>query len=396
MSRRLVVLLALATGVAVASNYYAQPLLPLIRHSLGVGTGAAGLIVTASQIGYAVGLLFLLPLGDLVERRSLVVVMSLVTAAGLAGAAAAPGLGVLFAAVALAGSGSVVGQVLVAFSASLAPDEERGRVVGTVMSGLLLGILLARTLAGYIAEASSWRVVYLVAAAMMALLAVLARLALPRYTERTGLSYPLILRSVLTLFRSQPVLRRRALYGGLSFAVFTVLWTSLAFLLAGAPYDYGSGTIGLFGLVGAGGAVMAQVAGRLADRGHIRVLTVATAVAMTAGFVLVGVLADALVGLIAGIVVIDLGCQGIHIANQSEIYRLVPSARSRVNAAYMTCYFTGGTLGSVGSALCYGAFGWSGVAGLGAAFGAATVAVTVLERRPPVSTGAPAVATSRA
>jgi predicted MFS family arabinose efflux permease len=392
MPRRLVVVLAVATGVAVASNYYAQPLLPLIRQSFGVSAATAGLVVTASQIGYACGLVFLMPLGDLVERRRLVIVMSLVTAAALAGAAAAPSLAVLFVAVAVVGSTSVVAQVLVTFSASLAGDHERGKIVGTVMSGLLIGILLARTVAGYIAQASSWRVVFLVASGMMVLLAVAARLALPRYRETTDLSYPAILASVGRIFRTEPVLRRRSLYGGLSFAAFAVLWTSVAFLLAGAPYHYGSGTIGLFGLVGASGAAMAQLAGRLADRGHQWGLTLVTAFAIVAGFVLLGVFPDTLGALIAGIVVLDLGCQGIHITNQSKIYALAPQARSRINAAYMTCYLTGGTLGSVGSALCYGAFGWSGVAGLGAGFGAAALLLALTERRPESRAVEPALA----
>jgi len=215
----------------------------------------------------------------------------------------------------------------------------------------------------------------------MALLAVMARLTLPRYREDTDLGYPAILRSVVTIFRREAVLRRRAAYGALSFAAFSVLWTSLAFLLAGPPYHDGSGTIGLFGLVGASGAAMAQIAGRLADRGHQRIVTIATAFAILVAFVLLGVFPDTLGILIAAIVVLDLGCQGIHITNQSQIYRLAANARSRINSAYMTCYFVGGTLGSVGSALCYGAFGWSGVAGLGSGFGAVAVLLALAEGR---------------
>jgi predicted MFS family arabinose efflux permease len=377
--RRLVIVLAVATGVAVANNYYAQPLLATIRASFHAGSGVAGLIVTASQVGYAAGLVFLLPLGDILDRRKLVVVMSLVCVAGLVGAATSPVLPGLFAAAAIVGATSVVAQVLVAFSASLAGDRERGRVVGSVMSGLLLGILLARTVAGYVAELGSWRTVYFVAAALMLILAAVMWSQLPSYRESQDLRYAAVLASVVGLFRSEKTLRRRCMYGFFSFGAFSVLWTSLAFLLAGAPYRYGTGTIGLFGLAGAAGAGMASVAGRLADRGRQVAVTMSTAFAIPAAFVALWLFPHVLGALIAGIVVLDLGCQGIHISNQSEIYKLAPTARSRVNAAYMTCYFAGGTIGSIGSAACYSAGGWSAVSALGVAFGAAAFVMSLTE-----------------
>ena len=202
---------------------------------------------------------------------------------------------------------------------------------------------------------------------MMAALAGVLWRSLPRYRGGLELSYPKVLASVVAIFRREPVLRRRALYGSLSFAVFSVLWTSLAFLLSAAPYRYGAGTIGLFGLAGAAGVVMASVAGRFADAGKQQAMTVATALAMSAAFVVMLLASRELVALVIAIVLLDLGCQGMHITNQSEIYALGGEARSRVNSAYMTCYFTGGVLGSVGSALCYGSFGWTGVAALGTA-----------------------------
>jgi predicted MFS family arabinose efflux permease len=381
ISRRLVLLLAVATGVTVASNYYVQPLLAEIRHSLHASSAAAGLVVTAAQIGYALGLLCLVPLGDVFERRRLIVVMSLVTAAALVGAALSPSISFLYAFAAIAGAGSVVAQLLVAFGATLAPAAARGRVVGTVMSGLLLGILLARTISGYVAEASSWRGVYAMAAGLMLLTAVVLEATLPRYQGRANLSYPQILRSVLDIFRTEAVLRRRSLYGALSFATFAVLWTSLAFLLAGAPYRYGDGTIGLFGLAGAAGALMATVAGRLADKGLQRQLSVATCLIMLAGFAILWAWPHVLVSVIAGIVVLDVGCQGIHITNQSEIYKLAGEARNRVNSAYMTCYFIGGTLGSLASALVYSSFGWTGVGALGTSLGFLSTLLSLGEAR---------------
>lgn len=379
IARRLVVILAIATGVSVANNYYAQPLLATIRENFHAGSGVAGLLVTASQVGYAVGLVFLLPLGDITERRRLVVVLSLVCAVGLVGAAASPVLPLMFFALALVGGTSVVAQVLVAFSASLAGDHERGKVVGSVMSGLLLGILLARTVSGYIAQASSWRVVYVVAAVLMAALALVLWNQLPTYREAQRLTYHEVLTSVFQLFRSEKTLRRRSLYGFLSFGAFSVLWTSLAFLLSASPYRYNTGTIGLFGLVGAAGAAMASLAGRLADKGHQVKVTILTAFSIVISFVIMWIYPHVLGALIVGIVLLDLGCQGIHISNQSEIYKLAPKARSRINAAYMTCYFAGGTLGSIGSALCFSAGKWPAVCGLGVAFGGLASLVTLTE-----------------
>jgi predicted MFS family arabinose efflux permease len=379
IGRRLVIILAVATGISVANNYYAQPLLATIRTTFHASAGEAGLIVTAAQVGYAAGLVFVLPLGDILERRKLVVVMSLVCAVGLVGEASSPVLPAIFAAAALVGATSVVAQILVAFSASLAGDADRGRVVGSVMSGLLLGILLARTVAGYVAQLWSWRAVFVVAAALMVALALVLWRELPDYRESNRLSYRDVLVSVVGLFRREATLRRRSLYGFLSFAAFSVLWTSLAFLLAAQPYHYGTGTIGLFGLAGAAGAGMASVAGRLADRGQQVKVTILTAALILVAFVVLWVAPDVLAALIIGIVILDLGCQGIHISNQSEIYKLAPQARSRINAAYMTCYFAGGTLGSVGSAICFNSGRWPAVCALGAALGAAAFLISLTE-----------------
>lgn len=379
--RRLVLTLAVATGVAVANLYYAQPLLEAIRSTFHASAGEAGLVITDAQIGYAAGLVLLLPLGDLLERRRLVTVASLVCAGGLIGMALAPTLSIVFALAVLVGGTSVVAQVLVAFSASLASDRERGRVVGSVMSGLLLGVLLARTAAGYIAQASSWRVVYAGAAGAMVVLAIVLRAELPRYREEEGLSYPQVLASVARLFRESRVLRRRSLYGMFSFGAFTVLWTSLAFLLSAAPYHYSTGTIGLFGLAGAAGAATATVAGRLADRGLQATVTLVTSLALLLAFAVMWVAPSALTALLVGIVLLDIGSQGLHISNQSEIYKLAAQARSRINAAYMTCYFTGGTAGSLGSALAYESGGWPAVCAVGTAFGAAAFALSLTERR---------------
>ena len=273
MTPGMVALFALSCGVAAANLYYAQPLLPQIAHDLSVSSGTATLVVTAAQVGYGIGLALVVPLGDILVRRRLVPGILVVAAAALLVASAAPDVVVLLVAVAVAGLCSVAAQILVPFAASLANDAERGRVVGTVMSGLLLGILLARTFSGLIAQAAGWRTVYVAAAAMvLALSAVLYR-RLPGEGRREPIVYSRLLGSVVDLMRAEPVLRLRSAIGGLAFATFNVIWTSLAFLLAASPYHYSEAVIGLFGLLGAAGALAASFSGRLADRGLERVVT---------------------------------------------------------------------------------------------------------------------------
>jgi predicted MFS family arabinose efflux permease len=374
MSAGLIALMAIAVGLSVANNYIAQPLLDTIRRELDVSSGVAGLIVTAAQVGYACGLVLLIPLGDLLERRRLVTTLALLTAGFLAFAGSAPSIGILLPAVALVGFTSVMAQILVPFAAGLAGDHERGRVVGTVMSGLILGILLARTAAGVIAQLSGWRTVYFIAAGLMVAVAAALRLRLPRYREDVRLSYPRLLASVLAIARAEPQLRHRAFYGACSFAAFTTLWTTLAFLLAGPAYGYGEGVIGLFGLVGAVGALMASATGRLNDRGWARRFTGLMPVLMVASYGLIWLGGGRLWALVAGIVLIDIGAQGIHITNQSVIYSLRPDARSRVNSLYMTSCFIGAALGSSAASFAFASWGWTGVCVLGASLaGAMTI-----------------------
>ncbi|HET9691373.1 MAG TPA: MFS transporter [Acidimicrobiales bacterium] len=380
-----VLLLAAACGISVATLYYPQPILSTIARQLHTSSATAGLVVTASQVGYAIGLALVVPVGDVVDRRRLVPLVLVATAVVMGAAAASPGPGVLIALSLLAGVGAVVAQVLVPLAASLAGDRERGRVVGTVMTGLLLGILLARTVSGLVAGVASWRVVYVMGAvALAALAAVLAR-ALPAERPRPGLRYGRLLRSIVGIFLAEAVLRRRAAFGALGFAAFSVFWTTSAFLLAGPPYHYGDTVIGLFGLVGAAGALCAQVAGRLADRELHRHATTGFALLVAASFVPTYAGRSHLGWLIVGIVALDMGVQGLQVTNQSLIYRLNPQARSRVNSAYMVCYFAGGAVGSAVAASVYEAGGWAAVCALGAAVGAAAVALAAFDAVRPVA-----------
>lgn len=384
ISRSTVTLLAVACGVSVASLYYPQTILHTVAHALHTSNGSAGLVVTMSQVGYAAGLALLVPIGDIVARRRMVPVVLLLTALAMGLSAAAPGIGVLIGLALVVGLGSVVAQVLVPLAASLAADDQRGKVVGTVMTGLLLGILLARTLAGLIAGASSWRAVYVVGAALLVILsAVLAR-ALPAEGERPRIRYDTLLRSTVSIFAAQPLLRRRALFGGLSFGAFSVFWTTAAFLLAGAPYHYSDTVIGLFGLVGAGGALCASLAGRLADRALTRQASAAFAALILLSFAALWAGRHSLGWLIVGILALDVGAQGLQVTNQSLIYTLAPEARSRVNSAYMVCYFTGGAAGSAVAAALYDSGGWGPVCILGAGIGAAALALSGFDTLVPV------------
>lgn len=382
ISRRLVLLLAFTTGAVVANMYYAQPLLHTLGHAFGVGTATTGLLVTIGQVGYVLGLAFLVPLGDLVERRGLITVSLTCLAVGQAVSAIAPNLTVFAVAVLFVGVATFTGQVIVPMSSHLAAPHERGKVVGTVMSGLLIGVLLSRTLSGLIADAFGWRVVFGLAAVAMLLLAVVLNRALPRVEPTSDLPYRWALRSVLGLIRSEPVLRQRMVLGGCAFGAFSILWTSIAFLLSGvhgSHYHYSNATIGLFGLAGVAGACAAQIAGRLADRGHGAATTGAALLLTLVSWLLLKLGGASVIVLILGIVVLDLGVQGTQISNQSAIYRLHPDARSRLTTAYMSAYFLGGVLCSSVTGALYASHGWTAVCIFGGCvslFGLATWLLT--------------------
>jgi predicted MFS family arabinose efflux permease len=373
--------MAVAAGLAVANNYYVQPLLATIARHMHVSNASAGLLVTVSQIGYAIGLAAVVPLGDLVERRRLVTALLGLSVFALMAAALSPTIAVLAGASLFIGMMSVVAQIVVPFAASLAAERERGRVVGIVMSGLLIGILLARTVSGFVGDVLGWRAIYLLAAALTAGLAIVLRRELPEHHERQVASYGQLLKSVWQLVRDERVLRYRSVYGACVFASFSVFWTTAAFLLSGPPYHYSDRLIGLFGLLGVAGVVAASAAGRLSDRGLARPQTAAFLLCTFLAWLPLGLGAHHLAPLVLGILLLDLGAHGTQITNQSEIYRLSPGARSRLTTAYMTTYFLGGSGGSLAGALVYDAFGWRGVCWAGAAFVAGALVTWTVEGR---------------
>ena len=375
LSTALILLMAVATGLAVASNYYAQPLLHTIAQELGLSMESAGTVVITAQLSYGAGLFLLVPLGDLFEQRRLIVTMTVLSAAGLLLSAFAPSLTWLLIGTAVTGMFSVSAQVLVPMAASLTDPQSRGRVVGTLMSGLLLGILLARTVAGALSSAGDLRSIYLLAAGLMFISAISLFFALPNHHHSAGLSYPKLLGSVFKLFVEEPVLRLRSVLGLLTFSLFALFWTPLAFLLAVPPYNYSDGVIGLFGLAGAVGAVAANWAGRMADRGRGQMATTVGLLVLLACWLPMAFAGHSLIALLIGVLALDFAVQLVHVSNQNAVFQVRPAARNRLNAGYITCYFIGGALGSLIGAQTYPVYGWDGIVVVGAVV--ATLALAI-------------------
>ncbi|WP_448511860.1 MFS transporter [Photorhabdus laumondii] len=367
LSPALIALIAIATGLVVASNYYAQPLLDTIALQFNLTVNEAGFIVTTAQLSYAVGLTFLVPLGDMFERRSLIVSMTILATIGLLITATSQNIWQMLLGTAMTGLFSVVAQILVPLAATLALPHQRGKAVGTIMSGLLLGILLARTISGTMATLGGWRTVFWVASVLLVILSLTLWRYLPRYKQVTNLNYFQLLGSIVNLITTSPLLRVRAILGALTFANFSLLWTSMAFLLSAPPFNYSEGVIGLFGLVGAAGALMATQTGRLVDKGKGPLTTSISLVLLLLSWIPIGLVKESLIGFIIGVFLLDIAIQGVHVTNQSTIYRIMPEARNRLTAAYMTSYFIGGALGSLVSGYAYKHSGWYGVATAGIA-----------------------------
>lgn len=373
----LVLLLASGAGLAVACLYYSQPLLGILGVQFGVGSGAVGLVPTLTQLGYALGILLLAPLGDRYDRRQVILVKAVLLCAALVLAALAPSMPVLWFASLAIGLAATLAQDLVPAAATLAPEARRGKIVGTVMTGLLLGILLSRVLAGLVAEQWGWRVMFGVAALTIALLGVACWRGLPRFQPTTTLPYGALLGSMLKLWQRYPELRRAALAQALLSVSFSAFWSTLAVMLHEPPFSLGSAAAGAFGLAGAAGALMAPVAGRLADRrGPERVTRVGAAL-VAAAFVMMALDTTSIWVLALGAVLFDLGVQASLIAHQTLIYGLDPAARSRLNGVLFTVVFIGMASGAVLGSQALAGFGWAGVCLLGAVAALAALAVRI-------------------
>lgn len=386
--RIITIVLAVACGLTVANLYYAQPLLGSIADTFGVSEGTTALVVTVTQLGYAVGLALLLPLGDLLENRALTSRLLLLTALSLAGLAFAPSFGVFVALAALVGITSVVAQILVPLAAHLAPAGQAGAFVGRVMSGLLLGILLARTVASLVAAQFGWQTVYVASAVLMVLVSIALARALPRRVPEEPTQYGSLLRSIVAIAREEPALRRRAATQALMFAAFTAFWTAIAFELT-EHHGLSQAGVGIFALVGAAGALAAPIAGRIGDRGRGRIAS-GIALAVAAGaLVLAATTASSLVLLAVAAVALDLAVQGHQVLSQQEIYALRPEARARVNTVFMSTIFVSGAIASALAGVLYDAGGWTAVALFAAALPVAGFVIWSRPARAQTSTAWP-------
>jgi predicted MFS family arabinose efflux permease len=383
ISRIVAVLFSVACGLAVANVYYAQPLLDAVADEFAIAHAAVGLVITVTQIGYGLGLALLVPLGDLVDRRRLIVGQSVLSSLALLVVGFAPTAAILLAGMAAVGLLAVVTQILVAYAALLARPAEKGSVVGVVTSGIIVGILLARTISGTLSDMLGWRSVYIVSAAATLIIAGLLFKVLPRQTvQGIQIAYPRLIASVFKLFAEEPVLRVSAMIALLIFSAITMLWTPLVLPLSAPPFSLSHTEIGLFGLAGAMGAIGAVSAGRLADRGHAERMTGIALAIMLVSWLPISLLNHSLWGLIVGVVAIDFGLQAVHVTNQSLIYRVRPEAQSRLAAGYMICYSIGCAIGSIASTVIYARAGWTGVCVVGAAISGLALLFWALTRPP--------------
>ncbi|WP_347483872.1 MFS transporter [Vandammella animalimorsus] len=374
------VLMACACGLCAGANYFNQPLLHSMALGLNISDASAALTVTLAQLSYAAGLLLLVPLGDMLERRRLVVGLMLLAAAGMLISALAGSFVQLALGTVMTGLFSVAAQVLVPMAASFAAPGAGGRAVGLVMSGLLVGILAARSVAGLLSDWGGWQAVYWAGAAATAAMAWLLWRKLPLAHPAQRMRYAAVMASLLALLRQQPRLRSRALIGGLGFAAVSTLFSTMALLLAGPGYGFSDAQIGLIGLAGIAGALMANLAGRLADRGLALRTTQAGAWLMLAGWAVLSQGGANLWCFLAGLLMVDAALQALHISNQNVIYALAPQARSRVNAIYMTGYFMGASLGSALGSYAWQRWGWAGASATGLALGLVTLAAVAWDR----------------
>jgi predicted MFS family arabinose efflux permease len=359
--------LGLACAVGVSSIYFNQPLLLEMARTFHTTPDHVGLVAMATQIGYALGLLFFVPLGDVLERRALMMRMYAAVSVALLLVAFAPTLVWLIVASAATGMMASVTHIVLPLAPDLVGDKERGRAIGIVMTGLLLGILLARTFSGWVSKIHGWQLVFVVAAVVNAMFVPLLWKKMPLLPPKQDLRYAEAMRSLWELFKTQPLLRESCAIGALAFASFSCFWTTLVFLLE-SHYQLGAGVAGTFGVVGAAGALVAPVAGRLSDKHGPRWVLTAGITTLSGSFLMIwgGELAHIpfalhLAILVVGVIVLDTGAQITQVANQTRIFGLVPSARSRLNTVYMTVYFGGAALGSWLSSVVWPHWQWNGV-----------------------------------
>jgi predicted MFS family arabinose efflux permease len=361
LKRWQVLFMALCTGLIVANIYYCQPLIVLISKEFKVAESKAGAITFYTQLGYALGLLFFVPMGDMFEKRKQIVITTALTVAALIMAALSVSIAMLNLACLLIGCTSVVPQLILPLAAQLSPPQKRGKIIGIVMSGLLIGILLSRSISGFIGAWVGWRGMFWIAALISFLLLVAIHFIFPPAPSRFSGSYASLMRSLITLTKQQPVLREAALINALTFSSFGMFWTTMVLYLSNAPFHFQSDQIGLFGLAAVAGALIAPLIGGSADKGNPRVAIGYGLMVVGLGFVLFYFFGATVMGMIAGIVLLDLGQQSVHVSNQARVYSLIPEARNRLNTVYMTVSFIGTSLGSAIGLWVWDKAKWNGI-----------------------------------
>ena len=378
LSNLLLWVLTITTGLVVANIYYAQPLLSDIAHSFNVSNAQAGQVAIFTQLGYAAGLLLIVPLADMVKRKRLILVDFAFIVISLLATAAAPNLFILTIASFCVGLSSVVPQVLIPMVAHLAKPEERGKKIGFVMSGLLIGILLSRTVSGFVGAHLGWHAMFYMAAALMLALWGTTYLLLPETEPTYQGTYGSLFTSLVELVKTEPVLRLAALRGALCFAGFSAFWATLIFLLKQPQFNMGSAEAGAFGLVGATGALAASAIGRLSDKVNVYRLIAGTLLLLVASFGIFFFSGRSLALLITGVILMDLSVQATHISNQALIFALRPEARNRINTVYMVSYFAGGSAGTFLATRLWSRYQWNGVCGAGLALALTALAIHLI------------------
>lgn len=373
--------MTIATGMVVANIYYNQPLLASISKDLKVSEAQGGMLAMLTQSGYAAGMLFTVPLGDMLERKKLIMFEFFMTIVALLLAAWSPGIHVLMVASFLVGAFSVIPQLIVPMAAHLSAPGQRGKTIGFVMSGLLIGILLSRTVSGYIGAHLGWRAMFLIAAGLMFILWIALYFLLPRmHPDYTG-SYKELMTSLIELAKEEPQLRVAAIRGALCYACFSGFWTTLVFLLKEPQYNAGSEVAGAFGLVGASGALAASQMGRLSDKGNSHKLTALSILLVVISYIVFGFSVNNMVLLVTGVILMDMGVQATHISNQAVIFALRPEARNRRNTVYMVTYFIGGAAGTFLASQAWHLYKWNGVVMMGVILSASALVIHIVFAR---------------
>jgi len=359
--------LSTAAGVGVANLFYNQPLLDQMTTDMQASPASIGLVPSLTQAGYAIGILLVVPLGDMISRRKLIMISAALTSLILFGTAFSTGLSSLLVLSAWLGLSNMTPQLLLPLAAQMAAPGKRGQVVGMMLSGIFAGVLLSRTVAGFVGEAWGWRYLFMGAAIVQASVLLMLYRTLPHNRPTYTGRYFDLLKTIVQLLRDQPVLREACLFGATLFGAFMVFWSSLIHLMSSEPFNLGPDAVGIYGIVGVGAAVLSPIAGKMADRGHARSFAASMVVLAIISFGILWKWQTSLIGIGIGVLALDLGVQLAHVANQSRILHGAPEAQSRIQTAYMTAYFGGGGMGAAIGTVAWQSYGWTGVCIAGAA-----------------------------